>query len=131
APVPTAVRRRNGAGADGSDRITAVWPDGVVRNRWLRVTVKADDRSLLPRDDVFYFGNLIGETGDSPTTLRVTALDLSATRRAVMTTRGSVDIENPFDMDRSGTLTVSVDLSVVRANQGRSLPARVAPAVGP
>ena len=80
---------------------------------------------------MFYFGNLIGETGDSPTTLRVTALDLSATRRAVMTTRGSVDIQNPFDMDRSGTLTASVDLSVVRANRDRSLPALVAPAAGP
>jgi hypothetical protein len=66
-PRPTTIARRNGAGVNKTDRITLIWPNGAIKNQWLQVTVKADAVSWLPRDDVFYFGNLVGETGDAAT----------------------------------------------------------------
>jgi hypothetical protein len=76
APQPVAISRRAGAGVDGSDRVTVVWPDGSVVNRWLRVTVKAREDNDFAADDVFYFGNLVGETGDDPSVAKVTAADV-------------------------------------------------------
>jgi hypothetical protein len=57
---------RRGAGAAGSDRVTIVFPDGAVACRWLQVTIPAGSGTSLETDDVFYFGNAIGETGDAP-----------------------------------------------------------------
>src|SRR5206468_4527690 len=62
-PPPESVSVRPGAGALGSDRVTLIWPDGALRNSWLRLTVKANGRTRLAAPDVFYFGNLIGDTG--------------------------------------------------------------------
>jgi len=76
APAPASVGRRPGAGAAGSDRVTLTWADGAVKNSWLRVTVKANSHTDLAANDVFYFGNLVAETGDSPATFRVNALDI-------------------------------------------------------
>ena len=39
APTP-AVARRAGDGAGESDRVSLVWPDGSIVNRWLRVTLR-------------------------------------------------------------------------------------------
>ncbi|NLF30273.1 MAG: hypothetical protein GX591_05210 [Planctomycetes bacterium] len=66
AVVPLQVAVRPGAGAGGSDRVTVVLPDGAVDDRWLQVTVPAGSRTGLEADDVFYFGNAVGETGDQP-----------------------------------------------------------------
>ncbi|MDP6546683.1 MAG: clostripain-related cysteine peptidase [Phycisphaerae bacterium] len=55
---------RRGAGALGSDRVTLIWGDGEIRNRWVEVTVKSDDSGGglgLPADDVFYFANAVGD----------------------------------------------------------------------
>ena len=50
------------------------WPDHdagspettAVAGGWLQVTVLANDKTGLPQPDVFYFGNAVGESGDSP-----------------------------------------------------------------
>ena len=56
---------RRGAGLRGSDRVTITWDDAAVKNAWLQVTVLANQRTGVPADDVFCFGNLVGETGDA------------------------------------------------------------------
>ena len=41
------------------------WPDNAIANRWLRVTVKANDQTGLSVPEVYYLGHLLGEmTGD-------------------------------------------------------------------
>src|SRR5205085_2687539 len=78
-PQPT-VTVRTGAGASGSDRVTLTWPDNAIRNEWVQVTLKADADTGLASPDVSYFGNLVGDTGDSATAATVTATDFSRTR---------------------------------------------------
>jgi hypothetical protein len=64
APIPTDITLREGSGANNTDRVTLIWADGAVTNTWLKVTVKSDANggSLgLTTNDVFYFGNSIGD----------------------------------------------------------------------
>ena len=64
APLPNSVTLRPGAGVGGSTRVTLIWSDQeAIRNQWLQVTVKATPNTNLPSEDVFYFGNAIGESG--------------------------------------------------------------------
>jgi ELWxxDGT repeat protein len=94
------------------------WPDGAIRNTWLRVTVKANEHTGLAADDVFYFGNLVGETGDAATSLRVSALDLAGIRRAFNTPAAAA---SPCDINRDGRVN-ALDLAAVRGNLSRALP---------
>ena len=68
APSPTSLTVRTGAGDSGSDRVTIIWADNAIQNQWLEV-------KYLPTLDVFYYGNAIGETGDSVTDAEVTPTD--------------------------------------------------------
>jgi hypothetical protein len=51
----------------GTDRVTLICPDGAVKNTWLQVTVLANQRTGLSTPESFYFGSLVGETGDGAT----------------------------------------------------------------
>jgi len=117
APPPLSVLRRPGAGVGGSDRVTITWPDGAIRNQWLEVTVKANARTGLASPDVFYFGNLVGESGDGAGGAMVTVRDLTAVRRGMSPSSG---ISNRLDFNRDGRVS-PMDLAIVRAAQRRSL----------
>lgn len=92
--TPTSITVRPGAGTDGSDRVTIIFADndwstppgeeaGSIANQWLQVKVLSDANggSLgLAEDDVFYFGNAIGDVGDSSTDTIVNATDEIAAR---------------------------------------------------
>ena len=125
APNPAAVTMLAGAAGSDTTRCLVTWASGAIKNQWLQVTVKANAKTGLNGPDVFYFGNLVGETGDAaapgavPT---VSSMDLLGTRRAA----GGAAIDNPFDFDRSGTVT-DVDLVLCRNARGRSLSALTAP----
>src|SRR5205807_9518018 len=68
APAPASITVRQGDGAYGhSDRIDITWADNAIRKTWLGVTIKADANTGLAKDDVFYFGNAIGDIGDHAT----------------------------------------------------------------
>jgi len=74
---------RNGAGADESDRITIIWSDNAIEKQWLEITVLSDANSGslgLGDNEVFYFGNAIGETGNVATNAIVNAADEIAVR---------------------------------------------------
>lgn len=118
-PAPTGLTVRRGAGVNGSDRITLTWPDGAVRNKWLRVTVPTTAATGLAAPDVFAFGNLIGEIGDAVTdTARVTAVDIFAVRR--LTRSGAAGITTAFDFNRDGRVDV-LDTFAARSQQSRNL----------
>jgi hypothetical protein len=118
---PASVTVRRGAGAAGSDRVTLTWPDYnpltdppimAVGNGWLRVTVKANQRTGLAAPDVFSFGNLIGEVGDSGLAAgwRVSASDLGAVKRAL---NAPAAITSATDFNRDGR-TNALDLGIAK-----------------
>src|SRR5205807_2647190 len=78
APAPLSVTQRAGPG--GSTRVEVVWADQAIRNTWLQVTVKPDANTGLSLPDVFYFGSLVGESGDGSFPLSVTSADELAAR---------------------------------------------------
>jgi hypothetical protein len=130
-PQPTSVTIRRGAGAGGSDRITLTFADGAILNKWLQVTVRANANTGLSKPDVFYFGNLVGETGDSATAAAVTALDQTGVRKNVNAL--SAPVTSRYDFDRDGRVTLG-DMLIARRNQYRPalrlITAPAAPAAG-
>ena len=48
---------------------------GSISKQWLQVTVKATENTGLAQNDVFYYGNAIGEVGDSTVNAIVNATD--------------------------------------------------------
>jgi hypothetical protein len=126
APPPSGVTVRRGAGTDGSDRVTLTWPDGAIRNKWLRIQVLANGRTGLTSPDVFYFGNLSGETGTASVNgaFMVNAQDLRAVRARVVTR--NVGINNRYDFNRD-RVTNALDVAAVRATQLATLPVLTAP----
>jgi hypothetical protein len=128
APVPTSVTVRRGAGVNGSDRVTLAWPDGAIKNRWLRVQVLASSRTGLTSPDVFYFGHLAGETGNAAGNatggFAVNAADLRATRSRLFSR--NAPITSRYDFNRDGRVN-SLDLLTVRLNRLAALPAFTAP----
>jgi len=115
APRPTLISVFPGDG--GSDRIVLTWPDGAIRNTWLRVTVRDVDFNGgfgLP-DDTFLFGNLVGDATDAGA-LKVDAADVAATRAAG---GRRVTITTPADHNRDGRVN-ALDQAIVRAAQGRN-----------
>ena len=81
ANAPDGMAILPGAGTGGSTRIEFVWntPD-AVKNAWLQVSMLATSDTNLALPDQFYFGNAIGETGNSPTDAKVTAVDVIGAR---------------------------------------------------
>ena len=125
-PAPT-VTVRPGAGAHGSDRIALTWGSRQVHNTWVQVTVKANADTGLAQDDVFYFGNLAGDTGNAAagaTTAVVNFSDMSRTRAQLGRTAAPT---SAFDHVRDGRVNI-YDFAAVRANLFQSLRLITAPA---
>jgi len=119
-PAPSLVAVRRGAGTGGSDRVTLIWPDNSIRNTWLQVTMKADERTGLARPDVFYLASLVGERGsvsDLLDTYRVDATDLAGVKAALNT---DASIINTVDFNRDGRVN-ALDLGAAKSNLNRSL----------
>ena len=111
APAPKAISVRPGEGIDGSDRVTITFDDGVLTNTWLRVTVISGEGTGLSEDDVFFFGNAIGESGNlagEPTNLAtVTATDEILARNFRRGLLDRAEIDNPYDFNRDGLVNVA------------------------
>lgn len=124
APVPAAVTQIPTPTGGNSAVYAVTWDDGAIRNEWLQITVKAGSDTGLPADDVFYFGNLIGETGDTAA-LSVSAGDLVRTRNLLGSSQAAID--NLFDFNRDGQIGAS-DLVLCRNAVGHTLANIGAPA---
>ena len=107
-----AITVRPGEGAGGATRVEITFADGAIRNTWLQVTVHLGSHTDLANDDVFCFGNAVGEAGDSPDDARVDAID-ALTARAGAT--ASAMITNPCDFNRDGVVN-GEDEAIARAN---------------
>ena len=119
-PAPESITVRFGAGVDSSDRVTIIWADNAIENQWLQVTVKATGNTGLAADDVFYFGNAIGETGNSATDAEVTPTDEIAVRNNPHTlgvNPANIDDTCDFNRDRKVSPT---DQIICRNNGSNS-----------
>jgi len=128
-PVPSGVTVRAGALAGGGDRIEVVFADGAVMNEWLRVTVLANANTGLAAADVFYFGNLVGETGNQSGFANVSASDVNLVKAALAAGTSSVPIDSALDFNRNGLLSTS-DVNLAKLYAGAALPLLNAPAIG-
>ena len=119
ASLPTSITVRKGAGIDGSDRITLIWPNwpdpGSIAKKWLQVTVQATLTTDLAHSDVFYFGNAIGETGDFPTSAQVTFLDRELVYANRNTAIRPAPITSPYDFARDRVVSI-IDCEIVTLN---------------
>ena len=102
APAPTSLALRHGAGVDGSDRVTIIWADNAIQMQWLQVTVKATAATGLPDPDVFYFGNAIGEAGNSATDAYVNATDELLARNNPRNFMNPATVTDQHDYNRDG-----------------------------
>jgi hypothetical protein len=86
-----------GWGVNGSIRLEIGWENYTIQNQWVQVTFKANENTGLAADDVFYFGNAVGETGNSPTDAIVNEADVLAVHNHYT---ASATITNPYDFNR-------------------------------
>jgi hypothetical protein len=116
APAPIAMTVRPGDGVDSSDRVTFVWNAGAIRNEWLQVTVLATSNTGLGREEVFYFGNAVGDSGDSTSDARVNARDMLAARNNPhgLLKPAQVDCQWDFNHD---TKVDAADMLIARGSQ--------------
>jgi hypothetical protein len=114
APAPTLGPVRAGAGLHGAHRITLVWPDGAIVGEWLEVRLKTTAVTGLAADDVFYFGNAPGDTGNDAGQLAVVdASDFSATASNPSGFLNPAEIDNPHDFNRDGRVN-AFDIAISR-----------------
>ena len=100
APAPTSITVRPGAGVNNTHRVTIIWPDNAIQNQWLQVTVKPTAATGLSVADVSYFGNAIGECGNSTSDAKVNATDGIAARNDPHSLADPAAIDNPHDFNR-------------------------------
>ncbi len=101
APSPSGISITPGS----PDRVLVEWPNNVIENRWLRITVKANAKTGLPADEVYYIGHLLGEvSGLSGTSYSVTVLD--AVQISGQASPNAVGSSNIWDINKSGNVTV-------------------------
>ena len=104
-PVVMQVRHFN-----GGDRATIIFADGAIAGKWLQIT-------HIPSSDVFYFGNAIGETGNSTTDAKVTPADAIGVRNnphSVNTHPAAIDNAYDFNRDKK----VGPTDSIIARNNG-------------
>lgn len=127
APAPSSVSVRAGEGVGGSCRIVVTWADGVIVDTWLRVKLLASGDLGLLSDHTFYFGNLVGETGNVDDPLEVTQADEDDTT-ANQTGFVETTLDDPYDFNRDKRVTTA-DALISRDNAGSSLNAIDAPTI--
>ena len=133
-PITIAVRSvdTDGDGTPDADRVTLIWedyyvpggsppyqwvvnPNGIGK-QWLQVRVLASGSLGLAQDDVFYFGNAIGETGNSAAEAIVNATDEIGARLNPHYFLDPAPVYDPYDFDRD-TKVDATDQVHVRNNQ--------------
>ena len=115
--APT-VTVRNGAGTGGSARVELTWANNAIQNQWVQVTVLANGNTGLSSPDVFYFGNAIGETGNSGEDGRVSPADQIAVRNDPHTAGNPAAIDNAHDFNRDKLVGPTDE--IITRNQGNS-----------
>ena len=115
APDPASVSVQSGTGVGDPDRATIIWNDNAIQNQWLQVTVLADNLGLA-QDDVFYYGNAIGESGNSITDSGVNAIDVLLARNKPQNLADPATIDSRYDFNRDQRINAA-DMLIARNNQ--------------
>ena len=123
APAPSAIAVRVGLGVNGSDRVEILFPDYSIANRWLQVTMNANSHTGLAKPDVFYFGNLVGGTGQHANTAIVNTTDIAIAKLAV---NSAATLTSIADFNRNGFVTIT-DIALAKLNNQHSIPLFTAP----
>jgi hypothetical protein len=122
APAPTSFTVLSDNPAAGTDRVEFIWDDNDIENRYLEVRVLGNDtagsnntNTGLAETDVFYFGNIIGDTfvNTGSTVFLTSAADETGIQGSPIVSAAS--ITSVFDMDRNGAHTAG-DRLVTRGN---------------
>ncbi|MCI0535246.1 MAG: hypothetical protein L0Z50_08460, partial [Verrucomicrobiales bacterium] len=121
APAPSSITIRRGAGTSGSDRITLIWADGAIQKLWLQLTVKSTANTTLLKDDVFYFGNAVGDCGNNAAEAKVNATDQILARNNPRA-NGQAPITFPYDYNRDSKVNATDEI-IARNNPTSSLTA--------
>jgi hypothetical protein len=114
-PAPLSVTRRAGAGAGGSDRYTLSFADNAIAKQWLQVTVLANADTGLAAPDVFYFGNAVGESGNSAANAMVNSTDELGARNNPHGLSNRAAVTDAYDYNRD-SLVNSTDQLLARNN---------------
>jgi hypothetical protein len=101
------VTLRQVASEPGTDRVTLIWPDNAIQEEWLQVTVLADTNTGLAANDVFCFGNAIGESGNSTANAIVNSTDDVGARQNPRTPLNRAPIYNAYDYNRDSLVNSS------------------------
>ena len=124
APAPLSVTVRASPASPALSRVTLIWRDRAVRNEWLRVSVNATSNTGLDAPDVFYVGNLVGDSdGPDGPVARVDDADVSRVfaelpKHAARPPGPAA--QAPFDFDHSGKVN-RADARAARRNLGAEL----------
>ena len=121
APAPVSVTTLTGPNGDLYADI--IWANNAIQNQYLQVTVEADADTGLASAYTFYYGNAIGETGNSTTDAKVDGIDVSGTQ-ANQTGIGSAGITNVYDFNRDGKVN-AIDVSIAQSHQSGINPVRL------
>ncbi len=116
APDPVSITVGIGEGDEGADRISLIWPDNQIYKEWLQVTLQATAATGLETDDVFYFGNAIGDTGNSSINSIVNAADEIGARNNPHSFLNPAAIDDVFDFNRDSRVNAA-DQIIARNNQ--------------
>jgi len=122
ATLPTSITISSHAGYGGSDRVKITWADGAILNRWLQVTVLSTANTGLNSPDVFYFGNAVGESGDSTADAKVNAADVLLARNNARNLLNPAPIDFRYDFNRDRRVNAT-DMLLARDNQTHFLSA--------
>lgn len=97
APAPTSVEITP---SGSNSRVTITWPNNVIENRWLRLSMRANANTGLANTQVYYLGHLRGEvTGVQAGQYIVNNSDAVAIASRVSGT--TVPITNIYDLDKN------------------------------
>jgi rhamnogalacturonan endolyase len=131
APAPASITVFPGAGVGGSDRVEIIWADATIVNQWLQVTVKANAATTgLAMADVFYFGNLVGDTGNAPNGATLAVVSIADILNIKANNGLPQSITSWYDLNRDGLTSIS-DILNTKANNGQSLTMLTAPPLPP
>jgi len=92
------------------------WADNAIRKTWLQVTVLANARTGLASADVFYFGNAVGESGNSAANAQVNATDETGARATQRSFLNRAPVDFRWDYNRD-SLVNATDQTTARFNQ--------------
>jgi hypothetical protein len=117
APAPT-VTVRAGGGVGGTCRLVLTWPDGAIKNTWLKASISAAAIGMTTAD-VFYFGNAIGECHTSNNNAVVSSADENEVR-SKKTGFSMAAITNDHDFNRDRFVD-SIDELIARGNYSNAV----------